>query len=237
MKRLDGTAPDGEARWEATFAVQVFRMTPYSTPPLEIGVGTTALETESFTLTMETVRTGSDANLLKDDQPPVRLPSRWWVLPLLVAAVAFVVVAAAALYRRRRKTVRPDAPVEELSPERWIERELDALAKRSVADEEALRVLVADVTNVVREYLRRRTDFPATQRTTRETLHWLRRSLPEGAVRATEEMLTAADSVKFARAIPPETAALGYIERARSLARTLNGQLPERRVAATPSPQ
>ncbi len=135
------------------------------------------------------------------ESPPAPPPSwtRWLPWAGLAAAVAGLVAGGWGL---RRRFTRPPAP---LTPHEWAARELDrieALRLPEAGEAERYHTLLSDV---VRAYLERRFDLPASQQTTTEFLATMRRSpqltpAQQGLLR---DFLERCDMAKFARAAPP----------------------------------
>ena len=127
-------------------------------------------------------------------------PPPWPMWPLTIAGVAFGTLALAALLRRlaRRPTDRPA----DLPPDRWalgrID-EIDRLGLPAAGQVERFHRLLCDV---LRSYLERRFQLPASQQTTEEFLATLRQSsqLAPAAQELLRDFLARCDLAKFARA-------------------------------------
>jgi hypothetical protein len=154
---------------------------------------------------------------LRPITPPEEVPaSRSWVhwLPWigLAAAVAGLVAGGWGLRRRLMTPARP------LASHEWAAQELDrleALHLPEAGEFERFHTLLSDV---VRAYLERRFNLPASQQTTIEFLETMRRSPQltaeqQGLLR---DFLERCDMAKFARAAPPVEECRAVAARARS---------------------
>lgn len=199
----------GPTRWRVYLPFQVFRVGEVSIPPVNVVVGGSVLTTEAAAVVVRTVREGADADNLREVKPPVPVREFPWSW-LLVAGGG----VALFLWGRRpkRKTGLPELP---LSPEEWVEREFSRLEAETVGDRESLRRFVASAADIVREYLERKAGIPAPQRTTRRTLEALAPVLTRETRHRLEEVLRAADFVKFSGHVPADHIARLYLQRAR----------------------
>jgi hypothetical protein len=207
-------AGDGRERWEA-----VIRLDPLppkeSTielrpPPLQYAEGPDGKRGKVEWQPVKLRITTDVASLnVKDELRPITPPeyppspppswARWLPWAGLAIAVGGLV---AGLWGLRRRFAHPAAP---LAPHEWAARELDrieALRLPEAGEAERYHTLLSDV---VRAYLERRFDLPASQQTTTEFLETMRRSpqltpAQQGLLR---DFLERCDMAKFARAAPP----------------------------------
>ncbi|MBM3217026.1 hypothetical protein FJZ36_19195, partial [Candidatus Poribacteria bacterium] len=175
-KRLSAS-DDGDV-WEIAYGLQVFRVGETALPRFEIGVGNDVLTTtEVLTVTVQSVRTGDDAEILRPARDPVSVRQIAWTR-ILIAGIAALGIAVAWLVRRRRRRrdELPTTPREPTASE-WLEARFAEMERMEVGDAEWLRRYVARVADIVREYIARLAQIPAPRRTTRVTLNVLAREL------------------------------------------------------------
>jgi hypothetical protein len=126
---------------------------------------------------------------------------QWFAWPLALAALA---MAAMLLLRRMRKAAAPaaEAPAARPLHERVLA-ELEALEKLRLWQQGEHKAYQSRLTDLVRGYIEERYEVPALERTTDELLQELRVGpLDSGMRTLLENMLRAADLVKFAKALP-----------------------------------
>jgi hypothetical protein len=154
------------------------------------------------------------------DRAPVRP-----ILPLVIGAVVAAGGAWYLLRRRRRIVEAPKIPIEEPAvepvPPTAYEAALARLAEIEAAGwpqhGEVARHYEA-VADALRDYLEGGEEIPARERTTAELLWSLPPHLAEGGLRRRcEELLDAADLVKFARVRPDAASAAAFTQAARDL--------------------
>ncbi len=134
---------------------------------------------------------------IRDIRGPKAVPPAPWVMPAVLAAAILMVLCAYILWRRRPRT----APRRNLTlSEQVLERleEIRPLMRPATAREFAIAV-----SEVIRNYIEKRFEVIATQRTTEEFLQTLLQSSNEALVRHRSllaEFLQQCDLVKFAGA-------------------------------------
>ena len=231
-----------EQRWVVHCPVQVFTTGEIDLPVLDVGLGREVLHTAGVSLTVETIRSGPNANAIKDILPPVPIgrSSRW----MMIVGVAVVCALAAAFFLARRLATRrtqprePVATVPAMSPDQWLDEQFTVLEGMEVGSAHDLREYIARLADVVREYLSRKARIPAPHRTTRHTLTVAGQRLPRETTRRLAQLLVAADQVKFAGKVPPADAARGHLATARALCREMAVALDSSsRSGSIPDPQ
>ena len=157
---------------------------------------------------------------IREPDAPASLAPLWTVLGALGAASLAWVVAR----RRRREGIAVAAPIEPPSPPPPPDPYTVALARLEAIDRERwaadgdVERHYESVAHVLREYLETAERIPAPERTTSELLWSLPPRLAEGGLRRrVQDVLGAADLVKFARWRPEATEAAGYYRAAREL--------------------
>jgi hypothetical protein len=133
---------------------------------------------------------------IRDIRGPKAVPGPW-VLPAVLAAAIVAVLCAYVVWRRRHRGIRRRT----LSlSERTLQR-LDST--RPLMRAETARAFGIAASEVIRDYIEKRFDVVATQRTTEEFLQALLQSSNEALARhraLLEEFLYQCDFVKFAGA-------------------------------------
>lgn len=220
LAKQDGAATDGMAVWQLVWPVQVFRVGPYELPPIEIGVGTTVVLTEPFAVDTVSVRSGPDADILRDTLPPVPVYRTNWT-PAIIAGAGVLLLAGYAVYRRRPRVEAAPQPETPREPDalEWAEAEFARLERVAAPDEESLRQFIDDVSDVVRGYIQRRVGVAAPRLTTLETLVALRGALTDELRHPLRQTLNGADYVKFAKQIPARSAGREFLDHARETCR------------------
>jgi hypothetical protein len=131
---------------------------------------------------------------IRDIRGPKEMPGSW-VLPAALAAAIVVALCAYVAWRKSHRGVRPPTPtLSELTLQR-----LDST--RPLMRPETARAFGIAASELIRDYIEKRFDVVATQRTTEEFLQALLQSSNETLVRHRSllaEFLQQCDFVKFA---------------------------------------
>jgi uncharacterized protein DUF4381 len=134
---------------------------------------------------------------IRDIRGPKAVPPQPWVVYVLVGAVIVAACVAYAVWRRRHRGARPRTlTLSELTLERLE-------GTRSLMQPATAREFGIAASEVIRNYIERRFDVVATQRTTEEFLQTLLQSSNEALARHKSllaEFLQQCDFVKFAGA-------------------------------------
>jgi hypothetical protein len=134
-----------------------------------------------------------------EELPPVPVAERpWW--PWLFAGVPVLAAVALLILRRRRR------PAPELTPAEAALRELDEVARLPAGDAAEVKRLHTRLSDVLRRFLEKRYDLPATRRTTPEFFAALAAASPSPLEVAPRELLgrvlDGCDLAKFAGLVP-----------------------------------
>lgn len=141
-----------------------------------------------------------------------------WPLALVVIA-GLVVAILAMILTRRRRTIHLEAAV--IAPGDWARVRLDELERRQLVEQGLIHEFYSRLSDIVRQYLERRFELMAPERTTDEFLREAGRSdaLAADHKQLLADFLRAADMVKFALHEPSATesglalsAARGFVE-------------------------
>ncbi len=223
------TLADGHWLHSHRARVAAFGVGPLSLPPLAatVGVGERAIELTSDSLTVHVgsvleaagADTAADIRALK---PPLSLPvPRPWAMWLGLAALALLAGLAVAWWKWRRSESVPAVAqvVDSRSPERWALDELLALEAQALPAQAEIKRHYTLLADVLRGYLERRFQVPASERTTGELLATLAARTPAvidgDSARRLAAILGEADLVKFAKRQPAAAAAMGVVGDAR----------------------
>ncbi len=149
--------------------------------------------------------------------------------PAAVAiGVGLVVAVLAVIMTRRRRQLELQEPV--IAPGEWANARLDELERRKLAEQGRVHEFYFQLSSVVRQYLERRFELMAPERTTEEFLREMRHSevLADNHKQLLGDFLRAADMVKFALHEPSSTesgmammAARGFVEQTANTAQTM----------------
>ena len=203
--------------WRVSVPIQIFRVGPYPIPPIRILAGSNALETAPLSAQTLSVRSGADADLLKEPKPP--LPLRRPLLIFIGWALPAALSAGLLLYaiRRRSAAKRQPAPTAAISPEAWLERELARLDARLAQGGEPAGRIAAEAADLARGYLSRKNLAPALRLSSAATLSAMRPLLPDAVQEQLSALLRSADNVKFAAILPEQDAERRRVNDARNL--------------------
>jgi hypothetical protein len=155
---------------------------------------------------------------LKDGSEPVPVLEQDLTLVYVGAAIVMAALGAfIALEMRRRWRLRdarrpapPPRPAHEIALEK-----LGQLATSGLGSDSDLRLFYFQLSEIMREYLGGRFDFPALEMTTEELTDELGRRAPRGLVPGEiAGWLSGCDLVKFAKLAPPPAEARGALETA-----------------------
>lgn len=154
------------------------------------------------TVTVTSLLAGEfDPAALRDIKGPVEIDVgwAWWWLVAACAAGAMVLLAAITLWRQRARRMAPPAPAHE-----WALAELDALERDALPEAGQTHPFWVRLSDIVRQYVERRFDLRAPERTTPEFLDEARSnaSLTEEHRALLAQFLRMADMVKFAGVRP-----------------------------------
>jgi hypothetical protein len=131
---------------------------------------------------------------IRDIRGPKALPGPW-VLPTVLAAAIVIALCAYLVWRRRHRGIRPRPPT-------LSEQTLQRLeSTRPLMRPETARAFGIAASELIREYIQKRFDVVATQRTTEEFLQTLLQSSIEALARHRSllaDFLHKCDFVKFA---------------------------------------
>lgn len=124
-------------------------------------------------------------------------------LPHILIGILLIVALWWWLRQRKTKRVPPVPATLSLSPEEWASQALDELEETKLWQQGDVKAHYTALTAILREYLERRFGIHAMEQTSDEILRQLKkRNLNRTLLQDTEELLSVADLIKFAKADP-----------------------------------
>ena len=225
----------GQAISAKTYVVTAFAVGQYDVPTLTVVYqaadgGSQELTIAAQTITVTSVLTDTASAELRDLKPQATLPADltwlWWALGLALAA-ALLALGLAWFMRRRRQAQVEFEPefVDPRPPEQIAYEELARIDGLNLVPRGKLKQHYTLTTDCLRDYLERRFDLSALDRTTGEIWAEMKAAgvgrEPAASVR---DVLTEADLVKFAKARPSDDVSLALTGRIR---RIVAGTTPE----------
>ncbi len=126
----------------------------------------------------------------------------WWVILIFFILLAVIAVFVYVKYFRKEKPVF--LPKVSLTPEQEALQRLRLLEEKQLWQTGEFKEYHSEITEIIREFFEKQFSFNALKLTTTETVEELRkRSNSSTIAPMTEEFLSLADMVKFAKHIPP----------------------------------
>lgn len=206
-------------------------------PPLPVHLkGSGIVTTNPLELTILPTPSPDDLVDMRSIKDIHREPALWTdYLPwaLAIAALILLVLATTWLIKRAQQKKKQAALSRTvgLPPHELAWKKLDVLAQKQLWDKGLVKEYCAELTYIIREYLEKHYSIPALESTSEEILKYLQKTGFPGALRpGLQDLLTKADLVKFAKALPPEN----FQEESMSFARKI---ILETKPIPVPNPQ
>jgi hypothetical protein len=169
---------------------------------------TTIILAPPVTIDVFTVTVAEDDEL-RDIRDPFRIPLSWReVLPWILLVIGILsLIIAYRWYRRQRRTGKPMIPVFSKPSISAHERALAAfeeLRRKKLWQEGRYKEYHSELTDILRKYIDERFGIPAMEMVSWEILDALEevREIEREKMSEMHELLTLADMVKFAKALP-----------------------------------
>jgi hypothetical protein len=163
-----------------------------------------SIKTDSIFLTIRRIAVDTSAEI-KDIKAPVREPFNWLMLIiiiLIVAAAGFAGYHAYQEYFRKNKKEKPEPIIIKTPYEIALER-LKALEEKKLWQAGEIKEYHSEITDIIRRYFEIVFHFPALEVTSGEIiLHLKNANAPWDLISTTDEFLSNADMVKFAKFTP-----------------------------------
>jgi hypothetical protein len=154
-----------------------------------------------------------DLTTVEEVPPPTPVPETGTAWPWLFGLVPVMAAAAVWLLRRRSRRTK------ELTPHEVVLRHLEELQRQPIDDAGQVERWHTRLSDLLRWYLEKQFNLPATRQTTTEFFLALQRSGKVSPERQTplNEVLAQCDLAKFARVVPAREDCLRLVEAARKL--------------------
>lgn len=159
---------------------------------------------DSFAIRVHSLQVKANEEI-KDIKPPIKIPIDiyeiilWILLPLIALVVIYLIIKKLL----KKKEIKEEKPEIVLPPHVVALTKLDELEKEKLWQSGKVKEYHSRITEIIREYFEKRFSFPALELTSSEQLQLLEK-IPEAKniIKTTEEFLTNADLVKFAKFNP-----------------------------------
>ena len=143
---------------------------------------------------------------IKDVKDPLKIPYDWKAL-LLWILIAFVVIGAIIYfylkYKKKKSGLVEERKTIKLPPHITALKELRKLREEELWQQGLVKEYHTRITEIIRNYFAERFNLPALEMTTTETLRTLKKNKEtESILTTTQNFLTNADLVKFAKFVP-----------------------------------
>jgi hypothetical protein len=193
-----------------TYTITSFDPGTYTIPSFSVGVGKDVLKTNEITLEVVSVKVDTTKGIYDIKQPIAVSYNLWdwlkdnWIW-ILSVVVALGLIVALILYLRKRPKKAPTLVKQQpVTPiHQVILQKLEELRARKVWQNNGVKDYYSELSDLLREYLEKRFDVKAHEKTTAEILQNLRtRSIAEENRDAVQQLLFLADLVKFAKEKP-----------------------------------
>lgn len=146
---------------------------------------------------------------IADVKAPKRIPLDWLLISIIVFAVLALLVAmffGYKYYKKKKGNVEIEKPKVYIPPHKIALAKLNELEEKKLWQEGLVKEFHSEVTGIIRDYFAERFEFNSLEMTTKETLENLKEhNTDTNVITTTEEFLTNADMVKFAKFEPMPT--------------------------------
>ena len=234
---------DGIRRATLRFTVLTLDSGEVTLPAIPVAItradGTRAtIDAGPVSLTVSSLMSGEfDPAAIRDIKGPVTIDVgwAWWWVVAACAAGAMALLGAVTLWRQRARRMAPPVPAHE-----WALAQLDALEREALPEAGQTHPFWVRLSDIVRQYVERRFELHAPERTTPEFLAEARShaALSEAHRTLLAQFLRMADMVKFAGVRPAASECGSALDTARIFVRqTMAAEAPESGAAAgAPAP-
>lgn len=214
--------------------VQVLAVTSYDSgywviPPIKISVKGKSYATDTVGVRVVYIPQ-NPADDYRDIKPIVDVESskkfdKKWII--LIGMTVLVIIAIIILLRKKKTTQQTTSIVSKLSPYEEAINTLEQLRKKLPDEALQMKPFYTDLNDVLKKYLAGSRQWPSSQKTNEEMIHYLRSSgLSQESILPLFQTLRMADFVKFARYLPGKEDHLKNIEEIEKAITTLNRQNP-----------
>jgi len=214
--------------------VQVLAVTSYDSgywviPPIKISVKGKSYATDTVGVRVVYIPQ-NPADDYRDIKPIVDVESikkfdKKWII--LIGMTVLVIIAIIILLRKKKTTQQTTSIVSKLSPYEEAINTLEQLRKKLPDEALQMKPFYTDLNDVLKKYLAGSRQWPSSQKTNEEMIHYLRSSgLSQESILPLFQTLRMADFVKFARYLPGKEDHLKNVEEIEKAITTLNRQNP-----------
>jgi len=214
--------------------VQVLAVTSYDSgywviPPIKISVKGKSYATDTVGVRVVYIPQ-NPADDYRDIKPIVDVESikkfdKKWII--LIGMTVLVIIAIIILLRKKKTTQQTTSIVSKLSPYEEAINTLEQLRKKLPDEALQMKPFYTDLNDVLKKYLAGSRQWPSSQKTNEEMIHYLRSSgLSQESILPLFQTLRMADFVKFARYLPGKEDHLKNVEEIEKVITTLNRQNP-----------
>jgi len=239
-ERFEKEGEDGLRIAEVQIRLTSFDSGYYFIPPIPIvyeqAGRTDTITTGELALAVKNFPVNTDSLQIQPIKGIIEEPVNFLdVLPYFIGLALLIALLGLLLYLRRRKQPPPPPPPPPRVPAHLLALEqLEALERRKLWQQGAVKEYHSELTHILREYLEKRYGIIALERTTGEILDQLRaRAEVDGPMKGQlRELLMTVDLVKFAKAQPP---AAFHGEAMKSVVEFVNRTRPEELTVEAPA--
>lgn len=201
---------DGSNRVVITqeFLVTSFDSALYYIPPFQVKVGNHIYSSKSLALKVNTIpipMDSVDVNQFFGPQDIIRIGYGWNdIAPLVYSIVLMLILIGLAtyliyIYKNNNRTVREIKHTKKYSPHQLALKEIEALKVSKLAESGDVKLYYTRLTDVLRQYLKDRFYFNATEMTSAEIIAQLNELEKNNSLEEFRSLLETADLVKFAK--------------------------------------
>jgi len=166
--------------------------------------GRYSVKTDSLFITVRRIAVDTSAEI-KDIKPPIKEPFNWLLLLFIVVGVALFIVAAYFIYKKYFKNRKKEIvePVIVKTPYEIAYERLKSLEERKLWQAGEIKEYHSEITDIIRRYFEAVFHIPALEETSGEIIiHLKNANAPWAMIATTDEFLSNADMVKFAKFTP-----------------------------------
>jgi hypothetical protein len=188
--------------------------------------------TDSVVVNIHTVPV-STAEEIKDVKSPLTIPYDWKLLLLWIVIAILVLILGNYLYKKYKRS-KADQPVEKkvitVPPHVIAMNDLEKLEKEQLWQKGFIKDYHSRITEIIRNYFEERFDLPAMELTTTETIQHLKSiKETENILNITNDFLSNADLVKFAKFQPLESVNEAMMKQAKEI---VQSTIPQKNLVA-----
>lgn len=218
--KIDTIKVEGIQRYEQIITLTSFDSGRWQWPALTLPTERGSLNTQPISIEVLPV----DVSQMQDYHDikeiiEVEPENNQWII-FFIVLITLLSLGALYYFMRRKKPMVISKPVLEgnLTPLQWALRELDLLQKENLTAAHAIKTFYQRLTNISRQYFYLQLNQEALHQTTSEWMLQLQ-PLPvrHDAKTAFLQLLRLADTVKFAKYLPPQEENTGALQVARQM--------------------